>query len=88
MVCFLLIAYYIVGDFGTVQMGNEVVCESVGTGDVWVEIGIGCKLQLENVRHVFDIRFNLILVKAMDIKGYQTHFGGGRICKITKDPYW
>ncbi|KEH19493.1 hypothetical protein MTR_8g461320 [Medicago truncatula] len=23
----------------------------------------------------------------MDIKGYQTHFGGVRICKITKDPY-
>lgn len=45
-------------------------------------------IQLENVRHVLDIRFNLILVKAMDIKGYQTYFGGGRICKITKDPYW
>ncbi|CAJ2642124.1 unnamed protein product [Trifolium pratense] len=37
-----------------------------------------------NVRHVPDIRLNLISVKALDIEGYHTYFGGGGICKITK----
>ncbi|CAJ2658330.1 unnamed protein product [Trifolium pratense] len=75
---------YTIGDFGTVKMGNEGVCKIVGMGDVWVETSIGCKLQLKNVRHVPDIRLNLISVKVLDIEGYHTYFGGGGICKITK----
>ncbi|CAJ2642239.1 unnamed protein product [Trifolium pratense] len=75
---------YTIGDFGTVKMGNEGVCKIVGMGDVWVETSIGCKLQLKNVRHVPDIRLNLISIKTLDIEGYHTYFGGGGICKITK----
>ncbi|CAJ2654735.1 unnamed protein product [Trifolium pratense] len=75
---------YTIGDFGTVKMGNEGVCKIVGMGDVWVETSIGCKLQLKNVRHVPDIRLNVISVKALDIEGYHTYFGGDGICKITK----
>ena len=75
---------YSAGDFGMVKMGDEGVCKIIGMGDVWVETGIGCKLQLKNVRHVPNIRLNLISVKALDIEGYHTYFGGGGICKITK----
>ncbi|CAJ2628405.1 unnamed protein product [Trifolium pratense] len=75
---------FTIGDFGTVKMGNEGVCKIVGMGDVWVETSIGCKLQLKNVRHVPDIRLNVISVKALDIEGYHTYFGGDGICKITK----
>lgn len=55
----------------------------VGIGDVQLETSIGCKLQLKNVRHVPNIRLNLISVKAQDIDGYDIYIGGG-IFKLTK----
>lgn len=53
-------------------MGNERVFEIVGMRDVWVEIGVGCKLKLKNVRHDLDSRLNLVLVKALDIEWCHT----------------
>ena len=42
-------------------------------GDVCFETNImGCKLTLEDVRHVPDLRFNLMLGFALDKQGYET----------------
>lgn len=65
-------------------MGNEGVCEIVGMRDVWVATSVRCKLKLKNVRHVPDIRLNLIYVKTLDIEGYHIYFGSCGMCKITK----
>ena len=43
---------YTSGSFGWVRMGNKAKCEIVGMGDVELETSIGCKLVLEDVRHV------------------------------------
>lgn len=49
---------YTVDDYGTVKMGNEEVCETVGMRDVLVETSVRCKLRLESARHVSDIHLN------------------------------
>lgn len=54
--------------------------------DVWLEIGVGYKVKLKNVRLIYDIRLNFISVKAMNIEDYHPYFGRGGICKITKEP--
>lgn len=74
---------YIVGDFATVKMRNEGVCEIVGMGDFWVETGVGCKFKWKNVRYVPNILLNLIFVKALNIEGYQTYFDSDGMYKIT-----
>ena len=74
---------YTAGNFGKIKLGDKGVCDIIGMGDMWLETNMGCKLQLKNVRHAPDMRFNLISVKALDQEGYCTSFGSGK-CKITK----
>ncbi|KAK0604498.1 hypothetical protein LWI29_016259 [Acer saccharum] len=74
---------YIGGQFGHVKMGNDVECKVVGMGDVWVNADVGCKLLLKNVRHVPDIRLNLISIGSFDDEGYSNHFSEGK-WKLTK----
>ena len=52
--------FYSQGEFVNVRMGNEDVSNIVGMGDICLETNIGCKLLLRDVRHVPDIRLNLI----------------------------
>ena len=68
---------------GIVRMGNTGVCKIDGIGDICLETSVGCKLFLRNVRHVPDIRLNLISTGVLDNEGYVTHFGEGK-CKLTK----
>jgi hypothetical protein len=63
-------------DYGVVRMEDNEVCKISGIGDVNVEISLGCKLTLKNVRHVSDMRLHLNLVGAFDDDGYQSHFFG------------
>lgn len=51
------------GDFGIVRMRNNDILKIVGKGDVYVETNDGCKLVLKDVRHVLDLRLNLISAK-------------------------
>ena len=53
-------SYYRVKDFGTVKMENSSHSKIVGIGDVCFETNMGCKLTLKNVRHVPDLRLNLM----------------------------
>jgi hypothetical protein len=43
-----------------------------------VEISLGCKLTLKNIRYVPGMRFHLISIGALDDDGYQSHFFGGK----------
>ena len=74
---------YTQGDFGFVQMGNEGLSKIMGVGNICLETNIGCKLLLKDVRHVPDIRLNLISTGKLDDEGYNNHFGDGK-WKLTK----
>lgn len=74
---------YKAGDFGTIKMGNKSVSHIMGVGDICVQTNVGCTLTLKNVRHVPDMRMNLLSAKALDEEGYAHYFGNGN-WKLTK----
>lgn len=55
-----LFSSYQKGDFGMVKMGNHVTSKIVGIGEVTLVTEYGYKLVLKEVRHVPDMRLNLI----------------------------
>jgi len=57
-------------------MGNQVSSKIVSFDDITMIIGIGYKLMLKDVRHVLDMRLNLISTQKLDV-GLVIHFGGG-----------
>ncbi|PKI46705.1 hypothetical protein CRG98_032900 [Punica granatum] len=59
-------------------MGNGQSCKIVGIGDVCLETELGCKLLLKKVRHVPEIRLNLISTGQLDDEGYSNEFSNGR----------
>ena len=69
---------YAGGDFGRVKMANYGVIEVVGIGNVNYDHGHGCKLVLNDVRHVPDIRLNIISAGKLDDEGYTNSFGEGK----------
>nr|KYP66486.1 Retrovirus-related Pol polyprotein from transposon TNT 1-94 [Cajanus cajan] len=71
------------GDFGHVNMGNKSTSQIVGIGDIHLQTGVGCTLILKDVRHIPDIRLNLISVNVLDKEGYEHSMKGGR-WKLTK----
>jgi hypothetical protein len=64
-------------------MGNRDTSTIVSKGTICVETSIGCKLALENVRHVPDIRLNLLSVGKLEDIGLGSYFGEGK-WKLTK----
>ncbi|KAA8526119.1 hypothetical protein F0562_007781 [Nyssa sinensis] len=74
---------YRVGDFGTVKMGNTSHSKIVGIDDVCIRTSVGCMMTLRDVRHVLDLRLNLISGIALDREGYMNYFGNG-VWKLTK----
>ncbi|CAO2838320.1 unnamed protein product [Amaranthus hypochondriacus] len=64
-------------------MGNDGSYKVVGKGTMYLEIPTGCKLILRNVRHVPDIRLNLISIGKLNEEGYFSHFNDGKwkLCK-------
>ncbi|KAA8515633.1 hypothetical protein F0562_018756 [Nyssa sinensis] len=74
---------YKAGDFGTVKIGNTIHSKIVGIGDVCISTSVGCTMTLRDVRHVPDLRLNLISGIALDREGYVNYFGNG-IWKLTK----
>lgn len=74
---------YTAGDFGVVRMGNDDVAKIVGIGDVYLETQNGSRLILKNVKHVPDIRLNLISASKLDDDGFCSTFFSGQ-WKLTK----
>ena len=56
-------------------MGNLVTSKIVGVGDVTLTTDVGCRLVLKDVRHVPDMRLNLISVGKLDDVGLMNYFG-------------
>ena len=71
------------GNFGKVKIRNQVSSKIIGIGDITLTTNIGCKLILNDVRHVLDMHFNLISTANFD-DGLVNDFGG-IIWKLTKE---
>ena len=65
---------YKAGDFGVVKMGNSSFSDVVGIGDVQIKTSSGSTIILKDVRHVPDLRLNLLSVAALDKQGYDNNF--------------
>ncbi|CAH9062481.1 unnamed protein product [Cuscuta epithymum] len=68
---------YKAGDFGAVKMGNSSSSEIAGIGDVQIKTSSGSTITLKDVRHVPDLRLNLLSVVCLDEQGYENHFNRG-----------
>ena len=55
----------------------------MGIGDICIETNVGYRLMLRDVRHVLDLRLNLMSRIALDKEGFKNYFGNGR-WKLTK----
>ena len=69
---------YTSGDFGHVMMANDGSSKIIGMGSVTLETSTGCKLVLRDVRHVPNIRLNLISTGVLDEEGFTSQSGGGK----------
>ncbi|MCF8701906.1 GAG-pre-integrase domain-containing protein [Corynebacterium sp. MC-10] len=78
-----LFSSYTYGDYGVVKMGNGNLSKVIGKGDVCVETDNGMKLLLKDVRHIPDMRLNLMSIGKLDDEGFQNSFGNGK-WKLTK----
>ncbi len=73
---------YISGNFGKVYLGDDQACDITEKGDVKIQLN-GSVLKLDNVRHVPDLRKNLISIGQLASDGYVTTFTGDK-WKISK----
>ena len=78
-----IIHNYVAGDFGKVYLANGIALDVVGMGDVWILLPNGFVWLLEKVRHIPDLRKNLIFVGQLDDEGHAILFVGGT-WKVTK----
>ena len=60
---------YTTGDYDYVKMGNDGACQVVGIREVWLLTSTDCRIILKDMRHVLDIRLNLIFVGWLYDKG-------------------
>ena len=70
-------------DFGVLKMGSDGLTQVVGVRDIFLVADSGAKLILKDVRHVPDIRLNLICTSKLEEEGYCSTFYGGQ-WKLTK----
>jgi len=68
---------------GTVLMGNDAVCKAIGIGTVKIKMFDGVVRVLGNVRHVPELRKNLISLGALDSAGCMYTAQGGAM-KISR----
>lgn len=74
---------YKVIDGGKVLMGNNMACKVVGIGTVKVKLADGSIKTFSNVRHVPDLKRNLISLRMLDQPGC-TFRGENGVLKISK----
>ncbi|KAL0404120.1 UNVERIFIED_CONTAM: Retrovirus-related Pol polyprotein from transposon TNT 1-94 [Sesamum radiatum] len=68
---------YKAGDLGTVKMGNSSSSGISGIGDIKVKTSTGSTITLKDVRHVPDLRLNLLSVVSLDKQEFANHFSKG-----------
>ncbi|URD96234.1 Retrotransposon protein [Musa troglodytarum] len=59
-------------NFGVVKMGNHDTADIIGMGDIHIKTNLGCKLVLKDMRHMVDLRLNLISVGRLDDEDYDS----------------
>ena len=72
-----IIQNYAAGDFGKVYLADGSALDVVGLGDVRILLPNGFVWLLEKVRHIPDLRRNLISVGQLDDEGHVILFVGG-----------
>ena len=72
-----IIQNYAVGDFGKVYLADGSALDVVGVGDVWILLPNGSVWLLEKVRHIPNLRRNLISIGQLDDEGHAILFVGG-----------
>ena len=78
-----IIQNYVVGDFGKVYLADSSALDVVGMGDVQILFPNGSVWLLEKVRHIPNLRRNLISIGQLDDEGHAILFVGGT-WKVTK----
>lgn len=68
---------------GVVYMGNDFTCNIVGIGSIQIKMFDGINKILTDVRHVLELRKNLISLGVLDTNGYKTFIQGG-VMKVYK----
>ena len=68
---------------GVVLMGNNASCKVAGIGTVKIKMFDGVVRTLSDVRHIPDLKRNLISLSTLDAKGYK-YTGEGGVLKISK----
>jgi hypothetical protein len=68
---------------GSVRMGNDATCTIIGMGTIKIKMSNGVVRILEEVRHIPDMRKNLISLGTLDSKGYSYKSKNG-IMKVSK----
>ena len=77
-------ATYRSGNFGVVKMSNYSKANIIGMGDIYIKTNLGYKLVLKDMRHMVDLRLNLISVRRLDDEDYDSKFHKGQ-WKLSKD---
>ena len=77
------ISTYELLDSGVVLMGNNAQCSVVGIGTVQIKTNDGVLRTLSNVRHIPDLKCNLILLDTLKSIGCK-YFVEGGVLKISK----
>ncbi|KAJ8498998.1 hypothetical protein OPV22_009550 [Ensete ventricosum] len=71
-------------NFGVVKMGNYGTTDIIGMRDIHIKTNLGCKLVLKDVRHVVDLRLNLIFVGRLDDEDFDVKACGEQLNTIEK----
>jgi hypothetical protein len=69
---------YVVGDFGKVYLVDRTALDVVGIGDVRIRVHNDSVWKLQKVRHIPELKKNLISVEQLDDEGHSIHFHGGK----------
>jgi hypothetical protein len=68
---------------GSVLMGNNVACKIVGIGTIRIRMHDGIVRTLTNVRHIPDLKKNLISLGTLDSLGYK-YSGEAGVIRVSK----
>ena len=64
-------------------MENDVICKTVGIGNIRMRMFDGQVRTLTNVRHIPDLKKNLLSLETLEARGYK-FFGADGAIKVTK----
>ena len=68
---------------GSVRIGNDATCTIIGMGTIKIKMSDGVVRTLEEIRHISDMKKNLISLGTLDLKGY-SYKSENEIMKVSK----